>query len=164
MRMRVHPRHRAAVSFAALLVAALLSTAASCPTKPVTLIGESGLAVAVAIGHVQGAVRQLTDAGAIPPATALAIQSQLLRVNSRLEFLPNALRAADALLTAGSSADEPLDQAVAILRLVSRDLSIVVAGVPISMVTQPLLDLTVAAQETVVTTLVAVAKLRGARR
>jgi hypothetical protein len=157
--MRFHHRRRALPLL--VVAAAIASTAASCPKTPAVLVGQSGLAVAQSIGQLQSAVKQLTDQKALPPPVALAVQEKLLELNGHVAKLPELLRTIDTLTQASQNAAGPIDQAVAILTVVSQDLSVTIAGVPLAPTTEVLIKLIRAAQQTVTTTLLEVAKLRG---
>lgn len=130
--------------------------------KPAVLVGQSGLAITQSIGAIQTSVKQLTDANVIPPNVALGIQTQLLAINTKLAPLPDLLRAIDALEAAGNSEGTSVEQALAILKVVGQDLSIVVSGVPAAAAASSMIDLVRAAQATIQTTMIEVAKLKGA--
>jgi hypothetical protein len=157
--MRVHRRT------AALLIGlmALVATVPACggKNKPVALVGQTGLGIADTIGQLQVATKGLTDAGIVPTPTAIAIQEKLLSVNEKLRPLPALLRTIDTLTTAGSDATGKVDEAITILTIVSSDLSVTVAGVPLAPAADGLLKLVRAAQTAIATTLVEVAKLKG---
>lgn len=129
--------------------------------KAPILVGNSGLAVAQTIGQVQQAVRNLTETNVITAPQALQIQERLLKINDQLKPLPDILRTIDKLQMAGSSTQASVDQAIAILKVVGQGITVVVGGVPVSEITEPLIKFVLAAQDAVQTTLVEVAKLKG---
>lgn len=125
------------------------------------LVAQSGLATANIIGELQTVTRKLTDAKVVTPQVAIVIQENLLRANDQLKPLPDILRTIDRLIAAGDSAAGPIDQAIAILTVVGQDLSVTIAGVPVGETAAPLIALIRQAQQTIQTTLIEIAKLRG---
>ncbi len=144
-----------------VLVIALLSAAGCAGNKAPIVVGNSAVAVANSIGALNQAGKQLTDAAVIAPAVNLRLQQVLLAANDKLKPLPDILRTIDHLQTAGSSTASETDRAIAILQVVGQDISIAIAGVPVSDATAKLIELVRAAQQTVQTVLVQVAQIRG---
>lgn len=145
-----------------LFVGVTLLVAPACGGKRIpVVVGQTGLAVVQSIGQLQSTTKQLTDSGVLPAPVALTIQTKLLALNDKARPLPDILRQIDALEKAGSSSAVPVEQAIAILTLLSSDVSLVVQGVPISDTAKALLDAVQATQKTVTTTLIEVAKLKG---
>lgn len=139
----------------------VLSFSAACVHNPPILVGQSALAAADSIGKLSTAAKQLEQAAVLPPAAALNFQRALLAVNDKLLPLPDILRTIDRLQKAGSSSASETDRAIAILTVAGQDISVVVAGVPVSDATKALIDLIRAAEQTIQSVLVEVAKIRG---
>lgn len=125
------------------------------------IVGNSAVAVADIIGQLSAAGKKLTDASVLPPASNLNLQQTLLSINNRMKPLPDLLRTVDRLQQAGDSTQSETDQAIAILTVIGQDISVVVAGVPVSDVTKVLIDLVRSAQQTVQMVLVEVGKIKG---
>lgn len=145
------------------LVLCLAFTATSCANKraPI-LVGQSAVAIASSIEQLTNAGKQLQEASVMPTAVALNYQRALLAVNDKLKPLPDILRTIDNLETAGSSSASEVDRAIAILTVVGQDISVVVAGVPVSEATTTLINLVRTAQKTVQDVLIQVAQIKGA--
>lgn len=162
MDYRTAVMRRRAVVLAGLLLVYLSSTAATCGNKkPQILVANTGLAVSQAIGRIQVSVKQLTDGGVIPPQAALTSQQKLLQINTALQPLPDILRAIDAATNPGDKAAN-VEQAIRLLTNVGGELSVAIAGVPATQLTEPLIGLVRAAATTVTTTMLEIAKLRPA--
>lgn len=139
---------------------ALFSFACAGKTIPV-IIGQVGLGVAQAIGQIQTTTKNLTDTGTLPPAVALTIQQKLLDMNDQMRPLPDLIRLLDQLQKAGKTDAVAADKAIAILQVLGSDLATLVVGVPVSETARSLLNAVVAAQQTVQTTMIEIAKMRG---
>lgn len=151
---------RTAIVAAMLIAACATATGCSARRAP-TLVAEAGLAVARSIGQVSDATTALQKASVLSPAQALRVQETLLAANERLKPLPGILRAIDAAQQSGGrSAQADIDLALAILRAVGVDLTTALAGVPVGETTRALLALVEAAQASVSTVLVEVARLK----
>lgn len=144
------------------ILLALSLTACAGKTIPV-VVGQTGLAVVQSIGQLQTTTKTLTDNGAITPAVALVIQTKLLALNDKAKPLPDILREIDALTKAGGAATTKIDQAIAVLQVLGSDLTTVVVGVPVSDTAKALLDAVTATQTTIQTTLIQIARLKGAQ-
>jgi hypothetical protein len=144
-------------SFVLIAMAAYAAMGASCDgNRVVTLTGQTGLAVAQSVDEVRKATTALVDQKALTPEQGIAVLERLKAVNAALEPLPGILRLIDV-----NNPDLSLvDKALVILENVSQDMSVVIAGVPISGSAQQLVDLIRAAQKTITTTLVEIAKLK----
>lgn len=125
------------------------------------LVADASNATADTIQQLSTAGAQLVDAKVLPPNVALSFQGKLKAVNDQLRPLPDILRTIDRLQVAGDPTASETDRAIAILTVVGQDISVVVAGVPLSETTSKLIDLIRASQKTVQTTLIEVAKLKG---
>ena len=145
---------------AVLVIMAGMFASACAGNKAPIFVAQSGLAVAQSIGAIQDSVKKLTDAKVLTPEQALPVQERLLKLNDRVKPLPDLLRTIDNLQQAGSSTTDQVDRAIALLKVVGQDLSVTIGGVPVAQTTQPLIDLILAAQETVMTTLAEVARVR----
>lgn len=141
-----------------LIVALTLSACAH--HNPAIVVGQSGLAVAKSIGTLQDATKALTGP-VIPASVALSIQERLVAANDRLRPLPDILRTIDRLQQAGQSAGTEVDKAIAILTVAGQDISIVLAGVPLSTETRALIDAVTTAQKVVQSLLIEVARIKG---
>lgn len=124
------------------------------------LVAQTGLGVAKTIGAISDAGKALQQASVLPAATALKLQENLLTINTALAPLPDALRAIDNAQKAGSSAGSDVERALAILQVVGGDLTTLLAGVPVNHLTDALIGLVRAAQTTVQTVLIEVARLK----
>lgn len=142
------------------LTLALGGTACAGHKVPI-LVGQSALATAQSIERLSDAGRQLEQASILPTAVALGFQKQLLAVNDKLRPLPALLETVDRLQQAGSSTIAETDRAIAILTVIGQDISVVVGGVPVSDATRALIDLVRAAQQTIQTVTIEVAKIKG---
>jgi len=129
--------------------------------KAPILVASSALATAQGIERLSAAGKQLTDAAVLPPAVALGFQQKLLSANEKLKPLPDLLRTIDRLQVAGESTASNTDRAIAILQVVGQDISVVVAGVPVSQATDALIDLVRAAQKTIQDILIEVSRIQG---
>lgn len=145
---------------AAIVAAALIGGGCANHRAPI-LVGQSALAVSSSIERLSTAGRQLEQASIISAQQALGYQRALLAVNEQMKPLPELLRTVDRLQQAGDSTASETDRAIAILQVVGQDISVVVAGIPVSEATRNLIDLIRAAQKTVSDVLVEVAKIRG---
>jgi hypothetical protein len=146
-----------------IIVLALLIPAINCTSatqRAPILVAQTGLAVARSIGELSAAVKQLQQASILPAAAALRLQETLLAINTKLEPLPGILRTIDAAQTAGDAAQTDVDRAIAVLQVVSADISTVLVGVPVAETTKVLIDLVRTAQTTVSTVLVEIARLK----
>lgn len=160
--MRQLTRLRVPAALVLLVGTMLATTAASCPKeKAPILLGQAGLAVVNAIGEIQVATKQLTDAKILPPATALSVQEKLGALNDQVKPLPGLLRTIDAAQKAGNADLSTLERAIAVLEVVSADLSVVLGGVPVEATTVKVIALVREAQKTTTTILIEIAKLRG---
>lgn len=148
------------ILFAFALAAALIGTGCAGHRAPI-LVGQAGLATAQSIEKLSDAGKQLQQAGVLPVAAALGFQERLLQVNEKLKELPNILRTIDRLQEAGNPTAGEVDRAVAVLTVVSQDVSVVIAGVPLSEATGQLITLVRAADKTISDILVGVAQIRG---
>lgn len=144
------------------LALALALPACAARSVPV-LVAQSALGTAQAVGQLQVAAEQLHRAGSLTTPQALAVQTQLLRVNQRLGALVPMLQAIDRVQQAGAPVSvTEVDAILGAVIAISEDLSLVVAGVPVAETTRSLLELVRAAQSAVATTLVEIARLRAA--
>lgn len=125
------------------------------------LVGQIGLASSQSIERISNLSRDLRVAGSLPVASDVRVQQTLKSINSKLEPLPDILRSIDRLQTANSPTADLTTKAIAILEEVGQDVSVVLAGVPITAATEELVKLIRAAQGTIQQTLVAVAKIQG---
>lgn len=125
------------------------------------LVAQSGIIVADSVGKISDAAKQLQQAQVLPATAALGLQEALLQVNTKMEPLPALLRTIDNLQKAGSSTTVETDRAIALLTVVSQDISVVLAGVPVAGTAQQLITLVRAADKTVSDVLTEVAKIRG---
>jgi len=142
-----------------ILLAVLLTFAACSTHRAPVMVGHVGLSVATAVGQLQVALQQLQQTGVLPARDALVAQEALLRVNAHLAILPPLLRVID---TASDPTASDLERALAALQAASRELSIVVAGVPVSDATARVLTLVQTAQQTITTLTIEIAKIQGA--
>lgn len=131
------------------------------------LVGQASLSAGQTIGQLQRTVKQLTRTrdnpnGVIPADVALRTQEGVLRINADLEPVPGLLRAIDMAQKAGTPDPNQIIQAITILQRVSADLSIVVAGVPVSETTAQVLSLIKSGQTTITTLLIQLARIQGA--
>lgn len=124
------------------------------------LVAQTGVALADSVGAISKATEQLEKASVLPAAAALSVQEGLLKANTSLKPLPDILRTIDAAQKAGDSASTDVEKAIAILKVVAPDISVLLAGVPITEGTKALIELVRAAQGTVTTVLLEVARLR----
>ena len=149
-------------AFLVLILAATLSTGASCPggARAPILVAQSGVALTASIGQISEAASALTKANVLPAASALQLQERLLTLNTALKPLPDLLRTIDAAQKAGQSPAGDVERALAILQVVSPQISVLLAGVPIAASTQQIITLVRTAQQTITTVLLEVAKLR----
>lgn len=155
---------------AVLLLGASLTLGSACGDvlrRAPIMVAHASLAAGQTIGQLQRTVKQLTKTadnpnGVIPPAAALSAQTTLLRINADLEPVPPLLRAIDAAQKAGAVDPNQVIQAITILQRVSGDLSIVVAGVPITDATAQVLELVKTGQTTITTLLVELGRVQGA--
>lgn len=145
------------------LAIAFTVLSASCGKRIPIVVGDAGLAVTQGISQIQTTTKQLTDSGVLPPAVALAIQQKLLALNDKVRPLPDILRKIDALEKAGTVDGPLIDQAISVLTVLGTDMTVVIQGVPVSATAKALLDAVMATQQTVETTLIEVAKLKGSR-
>lgn len=151
---------RRAVAAAALA----LALASGCAARSVpVVVAQAALGTAQAVGQVQVAAEQLHRAGALTTAQALQVQERLLRVNARLGEIVPVLRALDRVQQAGAPVTvAEVEVALSMVIAVSQELSLVVAGVPVSDATRQLLEAVRVAQQAVATTMVEIARLRAA--
>jgi len=124
------------------------------------LVAQSGVALTGSIGQVSDAAAALQKASILPAAAALQLQEGLLAVNSALKPLPDILRTIDAAQKAGAAQQGDVEKAIAILQAVSPQISVLLAGVPVNETTKQIIALVRAAQATVTSVLLEVAKLR----
>lgn len=147
---------------AVLVVLALLAQGCAARSAPV-VVAQAALGAAQAVGQLQLAAEQLHRAGSLDTRTALAVQERLLRVNARLGEIVPVLRALDRVQQAGAPVTvAEVEVALSMVIAVSQELSLVVAGVPVSDATRQLLEAVRVAQQAVATTLVEIARLRAA--
>lgn len=139
---------------------ALVGTGCAGKNAPI-LVAQSGIIVADSVGKISDAAKQLQQAQVLPAAAALGLQEALLQVNTKMAPLPALLRTIDNLQKAGSSTTVETDRAIALLTVVSQDISVVLAGVPVAGTAQQLITLVRAADKTVSDVLTEVAKIRG---
>lgn len=142
------------------LVLALSSGACAGKRIPI-LVGNSAVAVADVIGQLNVVGKQLTDASVIAPTVNLHFQQTLLAANNKMKPLPDILRTVDRLQKASQPTGSETAQAIAILTVVGQDISVVIAGVPVSDSTKVLIELIRSAQQTVQTVLIEVGKIQG---
>lgn len=146
-----------------LFIALTVISAPACAGKKIAVVvGQAGLSVTQGIGQLQVTTKQLTDSGVIPAPVALKVQEKLLALNDKAKPLPDILRRIDALSKAGSVDGTLVDQAISVLTVLATDMSVVIQGVPVSDAAKALLDVVVATQKTIATTLIEIAKLKGA--
>lgn len=159
--MKLHSPIVAALLVIAIALAPLVSVGCTAAGKraPI-LVAQTGLGVAKTIGAISDAGKALQQASVLPAATALKLQEGLLKINTALAPLPNALRAIDNAQKAGSTANNDVDKALAILQVVGGDLTTLLAGVPVNNLTEALIGLVKTAQTTVQTVLIEVARLK----
>lgn len=143
------------------LILALAISAGACRHNAPLLVGQGALAVAQSIETLSNAGKQLQEAAVLPTAVALGFQERLLVVNDKLKPLPDILRTIDRLQEAGDPMNTEAERAIAILTVVSQDISVVIAGVPVSDASKQLIDLVRAADQTVSAVLTQVARVRG---
>jgi len=143
----------------AFMVGIVLSSCAE--NKAPVLVGQSGLAIAQGIGQLQTTTKQLTDAKALTPEQALKVQQALLDANEKVRPLPQLLRDIDAAQQASLPTATLIDRGLAILQVVGNDLTLSVAGVPVSDTVKQLLDLVRATQNTIATTTANLNTLKG---
>jgi hypothetical protein len=150
----------------ALLISSLMFTAcASGGKRAPVLVGQASLAAGQTIGQLQRTIQQLTrtrdEPGTIPTHVALQAQETLLRVNAKLDLVPPLLRSIDAAQQTGNPDQSQVMQAIDLLQKVSADLSIVVAGIPLSDGTKQVLALIQSGQTTITTLLVQLGKIQA---
>jgi hypothetical protein len=131
------------------------------------LVGQTTLATGQTIGQIQRAIKSLTRSdtnpkGVISPENALIAQEALLKLNTQLEPVPALLRAIDVAQQTGNVDQSQVLQAIDMLQKVSADLSIVVAGIPLSDATKQIMTLVQTGQTTVTTLLVQLGKIQAA--
>ena len=143
----------------ALVLAVSLSSCAGNPAP--ILVANSAVAVADSVAAISNAGKQLQQAAVLSVPINTALQQQLLAINTRMQPLPDLLRTIDRLQQAGSMSVSEVEKAIAILQIVGQDISVTIGGVPMSDATKVLIDLVRAAQKTVQTVLIEVAKIRG---
>jgi len=141
--------------------ALVVTPACSATHQAPILVGQTALAVASSIERLSITGRQLQEAAILTPAAALGFQRALLAVNTQLQPLPDLLRTIDALQQAGASTTSQVDRAIAILSVAGQNISVVIAGVPLSETTEVLIGLVRTAQKTVTDVLIEVAKIKG---
>lgn len=125
------------------------------------IVGQAGVAVTDSLGRISDATAQLQKAGTLPTASALRVQETLLQINTALQPLPDLLRVIDAAQQAGQiAAPGDVERAIAILQAVAPRISTLLAGVPATDTTKQLITFVSAAQQSVTTVLLEIAKLR----
>lgn len=151
-------------SLACLVAVLMLLSLGGCATgrgaRVPVLIGQTGEGIVDGLHQVQTTVQQLEQAQVVPTAVALRIQERVVALNTKLTPLPGLLRSIDAAQKASTPNAPQIEQALGILRDVSADLTIVVAGVPIAGATEKLLGMVRAIQMTLASVLEAVASLK----
>lgn len=151
-------------SLACLVAVLMLMSAGGCATgrgaRAPVLIGQTGEGIIDGLHQVQTTVQQLEQAQVVPTAVALRIQERVVALNAKLKPLPGLLRSIDAAQKASDPTATQVEQALGILRDVSADLTIVVAGVPIAGATEKLLGIVRAVQMTLAAVLEAVASVK----
>lgn len=144
---------------APLALSALLASGCALHRAPV-LVGQVGLAGAQTIHQIQDGTKQLADAHVLPISTALVVENVLLQANDTLRPLPALLRAIDAAEKANQP-DQPLiDQALSLVTSVTKQLNVVVNGIPVSDASKQVLDLATNLQSTYATLLANLQKLK----
>ncbi len=143
----------------ALLLAAYLPlTASSCDgPRVVTLTGQSGLAAVNAVDEVRKLTNGLVEQKVMTPEQGVMVLERLKVVVDTLQPLPGLLR----LIDVNNPDLSNVEKALVILENASQNMSVVIAGVPLSGTAQKLVDLIRAAQKTITTTLIEVAAVKG---
>ena len=141
------------------LTLAVITPACAGHRAPV-IVGQTGHTISASVDKVSAAVESLTAQKVIPPQTALTIQQNLQAVNARLKPLPGLLRTIEKIQATDTDATDVITQAIAILDIVGQDISITIAGVPISDTTKSLIELIRATTRLIQDTLVEVASIR----
>lgn len=142
-------------------------TAACHRSHPIDTPARVSLALAKAIGEAQVATKQLTDANlpAFPPERALKVQESLLKANTELGKLPQFIRLAATAqeIQAGAATSTPaqIDAWITILNVVSKELGLVIGGLPVDSVARQALEASRAAQQTATTFILELEKLKA---
>lgn len=147
----------------AVLIPIWLTLSACATHRAPVLVAQSADALVGSIGAISAAIDQIQQSSPmlLPPAVNLRIQGQLLAMNTRLKPVPDLLRAIDHAQQAGASVEEPVLKVLAILQSLTVDLAALLPGVPVGPATDSAVKLVQAAQQTVTTVLIEVARLRG---
>jgi hypothetical protein len=128
-------------------------------------VAQGGVVAAKTVGSLSDTIDQLTTPrGPISKEIALQAQERLLQVNNGLKKLVPILRSIDAAQQAGNPELSQLEQALKLLEAVSSDLSLVVAGIPVSSSTADILKAVQEGQKAITTVLAEVARIQGVIR
>lgn len=150
------------------LTLALAPVTACGPKHVVDVTARTGLSLANAIGAAQKATHELTDLhlATFPPQRAIVVQEALLRANTELGKLPQAIRlAATAEVIQGEAAKATpaqIDAWLTILKVVSTELGVAINGFPVESAASKALQLSKQAQTTAGTFALELAKFKAA--